>query len=151
VLAPPVILLIENEEDDVFLFRRALSKLSFKGSMRLVGSVSEACEYLKGEGKFADRDYYPLPDLIVSDMNLPGATGNAFLEWLRRDERFCELPLVFLSGSFLPLDKVRADALGAEDFFGKTGDIEVMCERVRSMLKYLPRKASSGEDSHAAA
>src|SRR5688572_10374133 len=66
----PVILLIENEESDVFLFRRALSRLNFIGVVRVVGSVSEAREYLEGRGRFADRSYDPLPDLIVSDMNL---------------------------------------------------------------------------------
>ena len=142
---PPVILLIENEEDDVFLFRRALSRLNFNGTVRLVASVTEAFEYLKGERQFGDRAYFPLPDLIVSDMNLPGLTGNAFLEWLRSNEQFCDLPLVFLSGSFLPLDKVRADALGAEGFFVKTADIEVMCDRVQSMLKYLPPKPTESQ------
>jgi len=33
----PVILLIENEADDVFLFRRALAHLNFKGTVHVVG------------------------------------------------------------------------------------------------------------------
>lgn len=132
------ILLIENDEGDVFLFRRALSRVNYSGSVRVVGSVSEARAYLEGTGAFRDRDYYPVPDLIVSDMNLPGPTGNDFLEWLREDERFAAIPLVFLSGSFQPSDKVRSTELGAESFFTKSGDIEKLVERVRNMLKFLP-------------
>ena len=108
--------------------------------MRVVGSVSEARAYLEGNGAFRDREYYPVPDLIVSDMNLPGPTGNDFLEWLRDDERFASIPLVFLSGSFQPSDRVRSTQLGAESFFTKSGDIEKMVERVRHMLKFLPEE-----------
>src|SRR3954468_24570450 len=128
MIKKPVILLIENEEDDVFLFRRALSRMNFQGTVRVVASVSEAREYLQGCGKYNDPLYYPCPDLIVSDMNLPGATGNDFLEWMRKDDRFAPIPFVFLSGSFLPLDKLRASELGADSFFVKTADIEVMRE-----------------------
>jgi CheY-like chemotaxis protein len=134
----PVILLIENEEADIFLFRRALSHSNFTGTLRIVGSVSEAREYLLGSGQFRDPDYYPCPDLIVSDMSLPGATGNAFLEWLRQDSKCAHIPFVFLSGSFQPIDKLRADELGADSFFAKTGDMNVMRERVEQMLKFLP-------------
>jgi hypothetical protein len=45
----PVILLIENDEDDAFLFRRALSKLEFQGVVHLVNTVAEACAYLNRE------------------------------------------------------------------------------------------------------
>jgi CheY-like chemotaxis protein len=138
-LAASVVLLIENDEADVFLFRRALSQLDFKGTIRVVDSVSQAQDYLDGRGQFSDRVYYPLPDLIVSDMNLPGAFGNVFLEWLRKEQRFAALPFVFLSGTFLPPDKAWAEDLGAKGFFHKTGDIEVMKERVRKMLQFLPR------------
>lgn len=55
---PPVLLLIENDENDVFLFRRALSRLKFSGAVHLVCSVSEARDYLDGHGKFTDRSYY---------------------------------------------------------------------------------------------
>jgi two-component system, response regulator len=137
-LAKPIVLLIENDEADVFLFRRAMSQLDFKGTIRVVDSVHHARDYLEGRGEYSDRRYYPVPDLIVSDMNLPGAFGNVFLEWLRKDERFVALPFVFLSGTFLPPDKAWAEKLGAEGFFHKTGDIEVMKERVQKMLKFLP-------------
>lgn len=132
------ILLIENDEGDVFLFRRALSRLNYAGAVRVVGSVSEARSYLQGVTPFTDRDYYPMPGLIVSDMNLSGPTGNDFLEWLRQHDRYTEIPFVFLSGSFQPHDKVRSTELGAGAFYTKSGDIEKLVERVRSMLKFLP-------------
>ena len=134
----PVILLIENEESDVYFFKRALSQVNFTGTVRVAGSVGEAREYLEGEGLFADRDYFPLPDLIVSDMNLPGLPGNYFLEWLRGEPEFSIIPFVFLSGSFLPAERTQALDLGAGGFFVKTSDSQLMKDRVRSLLKFLP-------------
>jgi len=139
----PVILLIENDEGDVFLFRRALSRLDYSGAVRVVGSVSEARSYLEGTGAFADRGYYPLPDLIVSDMNLAGQTGNDFLSWLREQEAFRHIPFVFLSGSFGPADRLRSTELNPSGFFTKSGDINRMVERVAAMLKFLPPSDAS--------
>ena len=138
----PVILLMENDEADVFLFRRALSQLNFTGTVRLVGSVGQARAYLEGSGVYQDREYFPAPDLIVTDMHLPGSSGNDFLAWVRQREQFAAIPLVFLSGTFLPPDKVRAEELGADAFYVKSGDMNVVRERVRSMLASLPGGSS---------
>ena len=54
--AVPVILLIENDEADIFLFRRALAQLNFPGAVQVVGSVSEARDYLEGHDKFPTGD-----------------------------------------------------------------------------------------------
>ena len=130
--------MIEDENNDVILFRRALEDLSFPGTLREVESVSKARDYLQGAVPFDDRHDYPLPDLIVSDMNLPGATGYDFLEWLRAQEKFCDMPFLFLSGSFAPVEKGRANELGIL-VFAKTSSKEVMRERVESILKLLPQ------------
>jgi len=138
----PVILLLENDEADIFLFRRALLRVGFKGTLRVLSSVTEARSYLMGNPPFDDREYYPLPDLIVSDMNLAGETGNDFLRWLRNSEEFGVIPFVFLSGSYLPADQTRSFELGTSGFFAKTADIQVMLDRVRNILKFLPPKPS---------
>ena len=134
----PVLLLIENDPNDVFLFRRAFTHVGFDGTVRVVGSVSEARDYLEGREAYWDRSYFPIPDLIVSDMNLPGNTGADFLEWLRKETRFQSLPFVFLSGSFVPPDKQWAREAGAGAFFQKTGDFSVMKDRIFKMLQFIP-------------
>src|SRR5205823_1830889 len=91
--------------------------------------------YLEGTGKFGDRNYYPFPALILSDMNLSGESGNTFLEWLRDDPRFKGLPLVFLSGTFRISDRALAERLGATDFVVKTGDIAELCALRRARFE----------------
>src|SRR5436189_1357264 len=118
------ILLLENEEHDVFMFRRALGKLEFTGNVRVVASGGEARQYLEGQGRYADRDYYPLPDLIISDLRLPKQSGLEFLKWLREQTQFLKIPFVMFSGSSLEVDQRRAAELGALAYFSKSGDFQ---------------------------
>src|SRR5688500_10769465 len=82
-IARPVILLVENDDSDVFLFRRALGKHDFSGTVRVVTTINAARTYLTHEGGFTDQEYYPRPNIIVCDMNLGGHLGTELLEWAR--------------------------------------------------------------------
>lgn len=133
----PVILLLENGEDDVFFFRRALSALQFPGHLSVARNEREAREYMEGTGKYGDRRYSPLPDLIISDFSLPGKTGIEFLQWLRTQPQYNEIPFILFSGSASPTDREAALLNGAVTFFSKTGDFAIMRERVAQALAYL--------------
>ena len=135
--AKPVILLLENEDNDVFWFRRALSGLDFKGHVRVVPNVTLARRYMEGQGEFRDREYYPLPNLIVSDLKMTGETGVDFLSWLNQHEEFAAIPFVMLSGSAMPADKSAVEKLGAKGFYQKTGEFAVMKEQMRKILEHM--------------
>jgi len=134
----PLILLVENDDADVFLFRRAMGKQDFAGTIRVVSTLHAARAYITHEGSFADEAYYPRPDVIVCDMNLGGHLGTELLHWLRSQSDLTDIPFVFLSGSFLPPDKIRARELGADGFFRKTGDIEEATGYAGQILKLVP-------------
>jgi CheY-like chemotaxis protein len=141
------ILLLENEEHDVFIFRRALSKLEFPGLVRVVPNVTQAKAYLVGTGEFQNRNYYPLPDFIVSDLKMHGETGLEFLHWLRQQPAFSEIPFFILSGSGLAEDQARALALGAKHYFTKTGDFPEAVERVRTLIDLAAKDAPRTQPS----
>jgi len=129
-----VILLIEDDESDVFFFRRALSSCRFQGQVRVVANAWQARNYLEGRGEFKDRDYYPLPQLIVCDLHLPGATGVEFVKWLREDRRFT-VPLIIWTGSMPQNQLEEALAAGASSVFRKTPEFARLCDGVKEMLK----------------
>jgi CheY-like chemotaxis protein len=133
----PVILLLENEDNDVFWFRRALGGLDFKGTVRVVPTVSQARRYMEGRGEFRDRLYYPLPNLIVSDLRMHGDTGVEFLAWLNQHEEFSTIPFVMLSGSAMPADREAVEKLGAKGFYSKTAEFALMQEQMRKILEHL--------------
>lgn len=40
----------------------------------------------------------PIPDVIVTDINLPGITGLELLQYVKRSGLLCKIPVVILSG-----------------------------------------------------
>ena len=70
-----VILLAEDEEDYVLLIRRAFAQAKIPNPMHVVWNGQEAIAYLKGEGKYANREEYPLPDLFLLDLKMPRVNG----------------------------------------------------------------------------
>ncbi len=81
------LLLAEDEEADIMLFRRALEESSQKASVPIRFEVTadgeQALQYLKGEGEFSDRTKYPFPDIVVTDLKMPRLNGLEVLAWLK--------------------------------------------------------------------
>ena len=134
--ATPVILLIENDQDDVFLFRRALAKAGYSGDLRVVGSATAARAYMENTHPFKDPLYHRQPNLIVSDFRLSGHTVMDFLNWLRFQPALADIPVVMLSGVASALSPETAAQAGAAAFIVKTADVAVLAA---SLEPFLPR------------
>ena|SRR5688572_30772555 len=133
------ILLVEDTNDDVFLFRRMLARLDYRGDVRVVENGYHAKRYLLGEGEYRDRKYYPLPDMIVSDLKMPLMNGLEFLEWFRHQPEFNSIPVIIFSGASEGVDKTRLRALGARCYVEKPAAFEKMAEAGSQILAALKR------------
>jgi CheY-like chemotaxis protein len=118
-MRPDVILIAEDNEDHLFLLRRALQKGKVLNPVFAVTDGAEAIAYLKGEGKFADRYEYPLPSLLLLDLRMPKLNGFEVLEWIRQQPCLRRLRVVVLTTSDDPKDIDRAYELGANSFMVK--------------------------------
>lgn len=131
------ILLVEDDDNDVFFFRRCLSALAANVQVHVVPTAWDARNYIEGLGKFRDREYYPLPELFVLDMHLPGASGIQLLEWLRQYPTTCDKPIFFLCGSMWAAESAEITAATANGHYVKTPDFARAKENVAQMLKAL--------------
>ena len=116
------ILLVEDNPDDVFLFARALSKAKRPHPLQVVTNGQEAIDYLGRTGKYSDGDAFPLPELIMLDLKMPGVSGFQVLEWIRADGIARLIPVIVLSSSALTEDVNRSYALGANAYIVKPTD-----------------------------
>jgi CheY-like chemotaxis protein len=113
------ILLVEDNEDDVFLMKRALQGANVVNPLYVVEDGQEAVDYLGGTGKFADRDSYPLPVVVFLDLKLPYISGHDVLAWTRRQKELESLVVIVLTSSNEPSDLSRCYALGANSYLVK--------------------------------
>lgn len=83
-----------------------------------------------------------LPDLIVSDVMMPGMDGFRFLEELRKRPRLEAIPLIFLTTRAKLDDIVAGLALGADDYLVKPFKPAELVARVQSKLLRPPVPAA---------
>jgi len=114
-----MILLIEDDPNDVFFVERAMKKAHLVVPLHVVSSGREALEYFRGEGKYSDRNAYPLPSGILLDLKLPHVDGLEVLRWAKQEPSICHIPVVMVSGSPMETDRLKAEQMGAAGFFEK--------------------------------
>jgi len=118
------ILLVDDSSDDLLLMRVAFKHAGYKNVPQSVQSGADAIAYLKGEGAFSDRTRYPLPDLVMLDLKMPGTPGFEVLRWIRAEPALKRLCVVVLTASARQEDIRQAFDLGANAYFVKPGDLE---------------------------
>jgi DNA-binding NarL/FixJ family response regulator len=119
--------------DDHPLFRAAL-----RGA---VAATCANCEFIEAEnvaGLFDTLDDHPHTDLLLLDLNLPGAYGFCALAHLRGSHP--ELPVIVVSAMDDLRTVRRALALGAQGFISKSADAATIGRNVQSVLRgeYVP-------------
>jgi CheY-like chemotaxis protein len=116
----PPILVVEDNENDVTLIRRTLTRARIPNPLRLVGSGEEAIAYLVRAATYSDRENYPFPALVLLDLKLPGIDGFAVLQWIRQQRHFMnDLRVVVLTSSHSLRDVKKVYRLGANSFLVK--------------------------------
>ena len=133
---PSVILLVEDRQDDVLLVQRALARAKILNPLFVVHSGEEAISYLSGDGKFSNRAEYPLPELILLDLKMPGLDGFDVLKWVRSQAAFKPLRIVVLTSSEEVYDVDQAYGLGANSFLVKPYDFTDLVSLAQVLQKF---------------
>ncbi|HWD91324.1 MAG TPA: response regulator [Verrucomicrobiae bacterium] len=131
-----VLLQIEDDLQDVELFRIAVAKSGLSYKVISVQYARDAIKYLGRFGEYADMEKYPKPKLIVLDLSLPGMTGLEFLAWAKGEPPENIPPIVVLSYSKLELNRHLSERLGAKAFFVKSPNPEESAEMTKNLLQF---------------
>jgi CheY-like chemotaxis protein len=130
------LLLIEDNQDDVFLMKRALKAARVMNPLYVVEHGQEAVDYLGGAGKFANRESYPLPAVVFLDLKLPFISGHDVLAWIRRQKELESLVVVVLTSSNEASDLSRCYSLGANSYVVKPPTSEQLEELAKAFKWY---------------
>jgi CheY-like chemotaxis protein len=127
------VLLIEDNDEDVFLLRRALRKEGIQCSIQTARDGQEAIEYLGGTGPFADRTAYPFPSLVLLDLKLPYVHGFEVLSWMATQPACRDLRVIILTSSGEDRDRERAAQFGIESYFTKPPTPQLVAAVVQAL------------------
>lgn len=135
------ILVVEDEENDLFFLLRALEKAGVANPLNSVGSGQEAVDYLTGAGAYSDRQKYPLPFLLLLDLKLPSLNGIEVVRWIRKQEPpIRNVLVVVLTSSTLRQDIEDAYAAGANGYITKLADPEMLVSTMKDLANWWLRR-----------
>ena len=127
------VLLIEDSPADVRLFREALRVLSLNTQMSHYGDGATAIASLES----GQEPWFPLPDIVFLDLNMPRMNGFEVLEVLRRTPSCDRVPIVIFTCSDSPADRDKAAKLRADRYVRKPTDLLAFFATVNATLQDL--------------
>lgn len=131
-----VILIAEDDENDVFLIKRAFRQAQFENPLQVVQTGEDAIAYLKGDPPYENREKHPSPALLLLDLKMPRKDGFEVLAWIRQRPEFNPLAVVVLTSSQESRDVNRAYALGASSYLVKPANFVSLVDMINRLKEY---------------
>ena len=129
------ILLVEDDENDLFFMQEAMRKAGVLNPIRVVSNGQEVIDYFKGTGKFANREEFPVPYLLLLDLKLPRVLGLDVLKWIRQQPGVAAVVIIF-SSSTEEADIAMAYRLGANAYLVKPSDVSQLASMAKSIKDF---------------
>ncbi len=118
-----LIAVVDDEPDIVELVSLNLQKSGFK-----VKSFNDA----EGLMKFLKNN---VPDLVILDLMLPDADGFEICKYLKKEDKFSNIPVIMLTARSEEMDKILGLELGADDYVTKPFSPRELVARVKVVLR----------------
>jgi CheY-like chemotaxis protein len=121
------ILLIDDDEDDQFIFTNALMEITSAYKCSIANNGLDALSRLNSDSS--------LPDLIFLDLNMPVMNGIELFLILKADHRFSDIPAVIYTTSDNPDEKMQMKELGVRAFLTKTANFKKLKTELARILE----------------
>lgn len=137
LIEDPIVLLVDDSEDDALLLGRIFERVGFMAPLQFVRDGEEVIAYLNGAGVYADRTKFPLPTVVLLDLKMPRKSGFDVLTWIRQQPGLKRLCVYILSASSQIDDIKRAYDLGANSYLVKPGTLDELTGMAQGLLAWL--------------
>lgn len=136
IAQPPInILLVDDDEDDLFFAQRALDKSNLPNNTYTVHNGIELLDYLNHRGAYTP-ETAPRPDIILLDLNMPKMNGTEALKELRSHTELAHIPVILFTTSGAEQDIKTSYKLGANSYIKKPGDFNKLVEIMNALKTY---------------
>lgn len=133
---PAQILLVEDNHMDVVLTLDAFKDAKLKNNINVARNGAEALDYLFGRNKYENRAEYPVPNLILLDLKMPGIDGFEVLRQIKSTDKLKRIPVIILTSSREEGDRALSYDIGANSYLLKPVSFEGFTEVVKKIDDY---------------
>lgn len=130
------IILVEDNPSDAELTIRALRKNNIINKLLHLENGEDALEYIFATGKYADRNIYEMPKVILLDLKMPKISGLQVLKKIKSDERTKIIPVVLLTSSKEDNDIIESYRLGVNSYIVKPVEFNHFAKAVANVGSY---------------
>lgn len=113
------ILIADDDADDREMLKAAFEENKSLHNICFVEDGEELMHYLNRKGAYSDPSSWPLPGIILLDLNMPKMDGREALRKIKTDERLKCIPVIVLSTSKEEKDVLNSYELGVNSFIIK--------------------------------
>jgi len=131
-----VILIADDDDNDVFLTKKAFQKSDIPIIFKRVTNGEELMNYLVRKGEYEKLESSPRPSIILLDLNMPKMDGKEVLVEIKQHPDFKKIPVIVLSTSKAEEDINRTYFLGANSYIVKPTDFKKLVNIVQSLSEY---------------
>lgn len=132
-----IILMIEENQSEIQLFKECLKLLNSKAELHACKSGADAIDFLY---KLRAHKEAPTPDIIISDLNIPGLKASEILMDIKRNNILKHIPFVIFTTSDYAEDIVLCYKYGANAIINKPSDFGSLLKKVKSIIEMLDKK-----------
>ena len=125
----PIVLAVDDDSDLLALIGKVLSR-DYK--VLTAEDAGTALDHAVGK---------PRPELILLDVEMPGASGFELFQVLKAEANVTDIPIIFLTGNTEARSQIEGLEMGAVDYITKPINAAVLQVRVRNQMALANRRA----------
>lgn len=137
IIEDPLVLLVDDSENDALLMCAVFGRAGLGQPLRFARDGDQAIAYLRGDGSYGDRKHFPLPTVLLLDINMPRKDGFEVLAWIQQQPALKWLRVYVLSASSRTEDIQRSYALGANSYLVKPGNLDGLMHLAKTLVDWL--------------
>ncbi len=129
------ILIVDDSPSEQLLIKEAFRDLGVMDVIHIANDGEEAIAYLKGHGKYSDRQKFQFPTFLLTDLKMPKINGFELLSFLKRSH-FIIIPTIVWTMSRDEDDIQHSYLLGANAYHTKPTQKEEFLKLLKKLYEY---------------
>ena len=130
------ILIADDDQDDCLMAEEAFRECRVSNPLHFVHDGQALLDYLNRRPPYNDDVRFPLPGLILLDLNMPLKDGREALVEIKADPRLRMIPVIILTTSSAEEDILRSYDIGVNSFITKPVSFSGLIEVIHALGRY---------------